>query len=199
MTNRSRKTILVFLALGLISCAFGVQQAKASNVITFAGGVELGDIHGNQVFSVNDATQVIGWLDGGDPPNMPTVESVSGVFATFGVMVGDSVTFTPTWSFNSGPISMFWQVDGFTFHLVASQVVFQPDGFVSVSGSGYITGPNDYRQGGNFRFTSQDDPADGVFSFSMSSIPDGGATVALLGLSLAGIEGIRRKLRRKQS
>ena len=39
-----------------------------------------------------------------------------------------------------------------------------------------------------------------MFSFSASSnIPDGGATVALLGLSLAGIEGIRRKLMKKKS
>ena len=30
-------------------------------------------------------------------------------------------------------------------------------------------------------------------------LPDGGATVALLGLALAGIEGIRRKLRRAKS
>jgi hypothetical protein len=196
--NRLSKTILVFLALGLISCAFCVQQAQAdSNVITFAGGLELGDIHGNQVYSVNDATQVIGWLD--EMNNAPTVQSVSGVFFTFGVMVGDSVMFTPTWSFNSGPITAFWQVDGFTFHLVASQVVFNNFGFLSVSGSGYITGPEGYRQGGGFRFTTQDDPANGVFSFSMSSIPDGGATVALLGLALAGIEGIRRKLRRTKS
>ena len=50
-------------------------------------------------------------------------------------------------------------------------------------------------------FSAQDDPADGVFSFSGASeaIPDGGATVALLGLALAGIEGIRRKLRRAKS
>ena len=38
-----------------------------------------------------------------------------------------------------------------------------------------------------------------MFSFSAASIPDGGATVALLGLSLAGIEGIRRKLMRKRA
>jgi hypothetical protein len=30
----------------------------------------------------------------------------------------------------------------------------------------------------------------------ISAVPDGGATVALLGLALAGIEGMRRKLKR---
>src|SRR5215467_4872947 len=85
MKNRSSKTILVFFALGLISCAFCVQQAQADsiNVITFAGGAELNS------GSVNTATQVIGWLDENNAP--PTVESVSGVFATFAT-VGDFVT-----------------------------------------------------------------------------------------------------------
>ena len=58
MKNRSSKTILVFLALGLISCAFCVQQAQAvptTGAITFAGGVTL------DTASVNTATQVTGW------------------------------------------------------------------------------------------------------------------------------------------
>ena len=190
MKNRSSKTILVFLALGLISCAFCVQQAQAvQNVITFAGGVEL------DAGSVNDATQVIGWLD--ELGNRPTVESVSGVFAAF-ANVGDSVTFTPTWSFESGPIAMFWTVDGFTFDLVVSHILFQGDGFLAVYGTGLITG-HGYTSSGTWRFSTQDDPANGVFSFSASTVPDGGATIALLGLSLAGIEVIRRKLRRAKS
>jgi hypothetical protein len=195
MKNRSSKTILVFLALGLISCAFGVQQAQASGVITFAGGAELGDVNGNQVYSVNDATQVIGWLD--EDGNRATVQSVSGVFANF-AQVGDFVDFTSAWSFESGPIDMFWQVDGFTFNLVVSHILFQADGFLAVWGKGLITG-HGYTSGGNWRFSTQDDPADGVFSFSASTVPDGGATVALLGLSLAGIEVVRRKLRKAKS
>ena len=188
MKNRSSKTILVFLALGLISCAFCVQQAQAdsNNVITFAGGAELNS------GSVNTATAVTGWLD--ENGFGPTVQSVSGVFAAF-VGVGDTVTFTPTWTFNSGFVAAFWTVDGFTFSLIASNIVFQGDGFVSVSGTGTITG-NGYHSNGTWSFSAQDDPSNGVFSFSATTAPDGGATVALLGLSLAGIEVIRRKLRR---
>ena len=195
MKNRSSKTISVFFALGLISCAFGVQQAQAAGVITFAGGAELGDLDGNPVNSVNDATQVIGWLDEGG--NRPTVQSVSGVFAQF-AQVGDFVDFTPTWSFDSGSITAFWQVDGFTFDLIASQITYQDNGFVSVWGTGTITG-NGYTAPGTWRFSTQDDPSNGVFSFSASTVPDGGATVALLGLALAGIEVIRRKSKRTQS
>ncbi|MFZ0917274.1 MAG: VPDSG-CTERM sorting domain-containing protein [Candidatus Udaeobacter sp.] len=192
MKNRSCKTILVFLALGLISCAFCVQQAQADpiqNVITFAGGAELNS------GSVNTATAVTGWLD--EMGNGPTVQSVSGVFAQF-ANVGDTVTFTPTWSFNSGPIAMFWTVDGFTFDLIASHIIYQANGFLAVYGNGTITG-HGYNKSGTWRFSTQDDSSNGVFSFSASTVPDGGATVALLGLALAGIEGIRRKLIKKRS
>ena len=74
MKNRSSKTILVFFALGLISCALCVQQAQAvptTGVITFAGGVTL------DTGTVNTATQVTSWV------GTPTVESVSGSFAGF--------------------------------------------------------------------------------------------------------------------
>jgi len=189
MKNRSSKTILVFFALGLISCAFCVQQAQATsiNVITFAGGAELNS------GSVNTATQVTGWLD--ENLALPTVESASGVFSG---LDGATVMFTPTWSFNSGAIAAFWTVDGFTFNLIASHIVYQDNGFLSVVGSGTIIG-NGYNSTGTWRFSTQDDPSNGVFTFSGSTVPDGGATVALLGLALAGVEGIRRKLRRAKS
>jgi len=189
MKNRSSKTILVFFALGLIGCALCVQQAQAvpiTGAITFAGGATLDSV------TVNTATQVTGWVD-------PTVQSVSGSFA--GVGVGDSVMFTASWSFNSGPIALFWQVDGFTFNLIASHIVSQGGGFLNVSGTGTITGPGFDATAGTWTFNSQDDGAGGVFSWSggSQSLHDGGATVALLGLALTGIEGIRRKLTRAKS
>ena len=194
MKNRSSKTILVFFALGLISCALCVQQAQAAYMnaaINFAGGVEL------NTGSVNTASQVTGWLDEGG--FMPTVQSASGSFAG---LAGAFVTFTSSWSFNSGPIALFWQVGGFTFNLIASNIVFQGGGFLAVSGTGTISG-NGYATttGVTWSFTVQDDSSNGVFSFSAGSeaIPDGGATVALLGVALAGIEGTRRKLMRAKS
>ena len=193
MKNRSSKTILVFFALGLISCAFCVQQAQAipvSGAITFAGGVTLNNT------SVNTASAVTGWLDEGN--NLPTVESSSGSFAG---LDGQTVTFAPSWSFNSGAVMSFWSVGGFTFDLIASHIVFQGGGFLAVYGTGSITGNGFNDQFVSWNFSVQDDPSNGIFSFSAGSesTPDGGVTVALLGLSLAGIEGIRRKLRRKQS
>ena len=124
MKNRSSKTILVFFALGLISCAFCVQQAQANSVygvITFAGGVEL------NTATVNTATRVTGWLDG--DMNMPTVESVSGNLDYY-VNAGDTATFAHPWTFGSG-VAALWQVDGFTFDLIASNIAFQGSGFLS--------------------------------------------------------------------
>ena len=187
MKKRPSKTILVFFALGLISCALCVQQAQAvplhlNGAITFAGGVTLDQP------SVNNATEVTSWVD-------PTVQSASGSFAAF-VTTGDPVTFTPTWFFNSTAIPAFWTVDGFTFSLIASSISSQGGGFVNVVGTGTISG-NGFGPGfANWNFTTQDPSSGGVFSFSGASqaTPDGGATVVLLGLGLAGIEGIRRKL-----
>ena len=181
----------VFLALGLISCALCVQQAQAVPItgsITFAGGVEL------DTGTVNTATKVTGWLDENNA--IPTVQSASGSFAG---LVGATVTFAFPWSFNSGPIALFWQVGGFTFNLIASHIVSQTgNGFLTVSGTGTISGNGFTPTSGTWTFSVQDDASNGVFSFSGGSqaTPDGGATVALLGLALAGIEGTRRKLRR---
>ena len=193
MKNRSSKTILVFLALGLISCALCVQQAQAvpiTGAITFAGGVTL------DTGTVNTATKVLTWLD--ESGDMPTVQSGSGSFAG---LDGQTVTFAPSWSFNSGAVMSFWSVGGFTFDLIASHIVFQGGGFLAVYGTGSITGNGFNDQFVSWSFSAQDDPSNGIFSFSGGSeaIPDGGATVALMGLALAGIEGIRRKLRRAKS
>jgi hypothetical protein len=190
MTKRSSKTILVFFALGLLSCALCVKQAQAvpiTGAITFAGGVTLDQP------SVNNATEVTSWVS-------PTVFSASGSFAAF-VTTGDSVTFTPLWFFNSPAIPAFWTVDGFTFSETASFVVSQGGGFVNVVGTGTISGNGFGPTTAIWTFTAQDPSAGGVFSFSGSSqgTPDGGATVLLLGLGLVGIEGIRRKLMRAKS
>src|SRR4029077_3621142 len=182
MKSRSSKRILIFLALGLISCALCVQQAQAvplTGAITFAGGVEL------DTDTVNTASQVMTWLD--ESGAMPTVQSASGSFAG---LAGATAIFAFPWIFGSGQAAL-WTVGGFTFNLLASSIDFQGGGFLNVSGEGIITG-NGSSGSVYWNFTVQDDPSNGVFSFSAANqIPDGGATVALLGLALAGIEGIR--------
>jgi hypothetical protein len=50
---------------------------------------------------------------------------------------------------------------------------------------------------GNFNFSVQGNNAAANFSWSsdVSSVPEGGAAIALLGLSLLGLEGARRRMK----
>jgi hypothetical protein len=200
------KTILAVLVSGLISCALFGQQAQAvpmvqvSGHITFAGTVTL------NTTSAATATAVVagGWHGAAGTGN-PEVMSRDGDFATF-VANGAPVTFTALqWNFNSGAIPSFWAVGGFTFNLTSSVITSQGgipgvSGFVTVGGSGFVSGNGFASTFGTWSFSTQD-PAAGnppVFSFSASSgtVPDSGSTVALLGLALAGVEALRRKMSR---
>jgi hypothetical protein len=195
------KTILAVLATGLISCALFSQQAQAVPIvghITFAGTVTL------NTGSAGTATAVVagGW-HGTNGTGLPDVMSRDGDFATF-VANGAPVTFTALqWNFNSGAVPSFWAVGGFTFDLTSSIIVFQGGNPASVvvNGSGFISGNGFSSTFGTWSFSTQD-PAAGtppVFSFSASSgtVPDSGSTVAFLGLALAGVEALRRKMSRK--
>ena len=194
------KTILAVLVTGLISCALFSQEAQAVPItggITFAGTVSL------DTSSAGTATAVVagGWHGTGGA-GMPTVQSRDGSFTAF-VALGAPTTFTALqWNFNSGPVTSFWSVGGFTFNLTASSI-FSQGGFpatVTVIGTGIISGNGFTPTVGTWSFSSQD-PSAGqppVFSFSAATgaVPDSGSTVAFLGLALAGVEALRRKMSR---
>lgn len=183
------KTVLAILAAGLAATAFTPQQADAapvSGVITFAGGA---------VFDTMDlatATRVDMFKD-------VTVQSRDGDFTGF-TMPGDSVTMAQPYIFSpSTPTPGLWSVGGFTFDLSSSTVVLQSTSFLLISGTGTISGNGFDATPGTWSFTSQSPSANGVFSFSAvtsgQGVPDGGTTVALLGLAFFGVELARRKLK----
>jgi len=150
------------------------------------------------------ATAVTAWI-------APVVSGVSGTFATpspFAVANGTPVAFAPgTWNFNTvSTINNFWSVGGFTFNLLSSAILSQGgipgvNAFVVVSGTGTVSGNGYTPTTLSWSFTSQD-PASGAnptsWSFSASangaSVPDGGATVMLLGIALSGAALLRKKL-----
>lgn len=82
--------------------------------------------------------------------------------------------------------------------LANSVVVLQTSSFLAITGSGTISGNGFDATPGTWSFTSQSPSASGVFSFSAGSnaqgVPEGGSTVALLGLGLAGVAMLRRKV-----
>jgi len=120
-----------------------------------------------------------------------------GTFAGFGVgtpVVMASYTFDPSTITNG-----LWSVNGFTFNLLSSTVVSRSATFLSVSGTGIITGPAGFdATPGMWAFTSQNAggrPHD-TFSFSANTVaaaPDSGMTLALLGAGLMGLAAFRAK------
>ena len=150
----------LFAAVALLGANVTLEAAPITGNITIRGGAEL------DTGSVNTATKVTGWLNQNGAA--PTVVSRSGAFATY-VPVGASVTMTAPWNLNSGALPALWSVGGFTFDLTTSTIVLQGNGFLSVSGTGTITGHGFNNTPGSWRFSTQDPPSNGVFSFSGST------------------------------
>jgi hypothetical protein len=176
------KLTLAVLAAALVTS--GAQAAMVNGAITFAGGAIF------DTDSLATATRVNTFLD-------VTVQSEDGDFAAF-VADGDTVTMAQPYIFTpSTPTPGLWSVGGFTFDLASSTVVLQNADFLVITGTGTLTGNGFDATEGTWSFTSQSPDADGVFSFSASGdfngVPDGGSTVALLGLGLTGVWMIRRK------
>ena len=161
MNMNMDKTIkrMLFAAVALLGAGVTLEAAPINGSISIKGGAEL------NMSSVNTATKVTGWLNGAGAK--PTVVSRSGNFTTY-VNVGDSVTMAAPWTFGSG-LPALWSVGGFTYNLTASHIVMQGGGFLSVKGTGTITGNGFDDTPGSWTFSTQNPPANGVFSFSAST------------------------------
>lgn len=158
--------------------------------ITFAGGVTL------NTSSAGTATEVLSWTGPGGT-GMPIVISDDGSFS--GIAGGTTGTFASPWSFDSGPLNGLWSIDGFTFDLTSSHIVYQggnPAG-VLVDGIGVISGNGYTAEAMDFSFSTSDPSAAGIFSFQVAagttgSVPDGGTTAMLLGMGILGL-GLLKK------
>jgi hypothetical protein len=178
--------------VGMMAVAFALTQTLQASLITgnigFTGGVTF------DTSSAGTATEVTSWIN-------PIVTLDSGAFTS--IASGSSVTFAKPWTFTSGVVSNFWSVGGFTFELISSAISAQsgtyPNGTVTVTGSGYVSGNGYSSTLMSWSFTAQDpyastDPVAWTFSASGASLPDGGSTVMLLGIALSGAALLRKKL-----
>jgi hypothetical protein len=198
--NMKLKTILkggasLLVAFGLSAVA---HAAQIQGTIDFGGGVKFNDVSlpgstGGYFTAglVLDST--------GDFSSVPAIPQITPVdFAN------DSAG--NEWLWNSGPIDDFWQVGGFTFDLLASQEITtaNPNEALAVLGVGVISGNGFDPTPGVWAFVvtnaGGNDRNNASFTFQASNrtqgVPDGGTTIALLGVSLLGLHGIRRKLAR---
>jgi hypothetical protein len=189
------KTILAVLAIGFISCALFSEQAQATPIqgnINFAGSVQFDTNFAN-------ATRVVTWFDIFNNAGFSSVApGGTGDFA--GIAPGTQATMAQPWIFNpSTPTPGLWSVGVFTFDLLSSTVVTHNAQFLSITGSGIVSGNGFDPTNMEWSFTTQN-LGGTIFSYSANgvAVPDGGSAVALLGLALVGIEVLRRKLHDKE-
>ena len=191
------KTILTLLVIGLVGCGLFSQQAQAGPIV---GGISLAGAYITNTGNVNTATAFTSF------PGV-IVTSVSGSYTGVGTLGSSpavtmngftfnpfSASVTPLWTFMSG-------LSTYSFDLTAITQRQQPgNDTLTLRGTGTlkITGFTD--TAGTWLFTANQ--AGDTFSFSSSNAavaaPDSGSAVALLGIALAGIEGVRRALRARR-
>jgi VPDSG-CTERM motif len=189
------KIFLAAIAIGLLNTGVFCPQAQAAMI---NGDIDFGV--GTIAFDTNSlatATRVKKWTNA-------QVTMTSGDFSS--VALYSPVTLATPWIFTpSTPTNPLWSVGGFSFNLASSVVVTQNAYFLNVSGIGTISGNGFDPTPGLWSFTTTN--ANGkpkssfTFTTDSSAVPtsDGGATIALLGLALTGLEGARRISARHQS
>ena len=185
-TMKLSKTLLAIVAavasVGLLSSA---QATPITGMLNIAGTA---NFNTSSLTTASSATFSDVLVLGGN----------TGDFASFAVgtpVVMASYTFDPSTITNG-----LWSVNGFTFNLLTSTVVSRSSEFLSVSGTGIITGPAGFdATPGVWAFSTQNaggHPHD-TFSFSANTVggavPDGGMTLALLGAGLMGLAAFRAK------
>jgi hypothetical protein len=174
-------------------CA-AAQAATITGSISFASGAAGGVIFG-PTNNLATATSIEAFTQ-------PIVTEASGSFAV--IASGTSVDFTQPYVFApSTPYSPLWTVSGggstFEFILSSTLIAFQSSSFLALEGTGSLTGTGFDPTPGTWRFTSQGPSTGGKFSWSSAvetaarEVPDGGTTLALLGATLLGLHGVRRR------
>ena len=148
--------------------------------------------------NLGNATRVTSW---GTVRATQATGSFAPVVTVFELGVADVATMATPWFFNSGSVTPLWSIAGFSFDLTSSaKNPTSTANFLDVSGSGFMFGNNFTRTAGTWTFNITNAANSSVFSFQSSTaarVPDGGTTVALLGLSFLGLGGISRFVRRK--
>jgi hypothetical protein len=179
----------------MLTCAQSILAVPITGGIGFTGEVTY------DTTSAGTATQVTSWV-------APiTVNSHSGSFSA--VPLGSVATFaSAVWNLDTiSVINNFWAVSGFTFNLVSSSITAHGgtpgvNGFVVVSGTGIVTGPagsgyDPTTLTWNFESSDASMSPGPHWSFTATapvSVPDGGATVMLLGVALSGLALLKKKL-----
>jgi len=165
------------------------------------------------LLSSAQATPITGMLNIGGTATFDTTSLTTAHSATFSdelVLGGNTGTFagfaigTPVvmadYTFDPSTITDgLWSVNGFTFNLLSSTVVSRSATFLSISGTGIITGPAGFdATAGVWAFTSQNAAGHPHYTFwfyekTVGAGPGSGMTLVLLGTGLMGLAAFRAK------
>jgi hypothetical protein len=187
------KNILKIVAVAAVAVAITgtVQAVPITGVIGFAGSATLDNAHANA------ATKVQTW-----GPNAIVLND--GSFASLSSAA--TVSFAQPWTFTSAALPAFWTItDGantYTFNLSSSGVSSTSATSVTIALAGTvlsnIIGLDATAFTGSMTIQDPSSPQQSGFKFSESisfnPVPDGGTTVAMLGMGLTALGLIRRKL-----
>ena len=191
------KTILTVLIIGLLGCGLFSQQAQAVPItggISLAGGfiTDTGNVNTAKAFT--SFSGVIVTSVSGSYTGVPTLGSSPSVTQNPFSFNPFSSSVTPLWTFMSAG-------NTYSFDLTTLTSTQQPgDNTLTLKGTGTLHITNFTDTAGTWVFTANQ--ASDTFSFSSSNAavaPDSGSAVALLGIALAGIEGVRRALRARKA
>jgi VPDSG-CTERM motif len=184
------------LLLALTTLAFAINAHALTGGFSYSGGYAALDAGGNPVMDLTLATQVkFGNIVGGSPSVSRTNGLGTGSFAAIpdGTQVIYNnliLKFLPT---ANTPLVPFFTLPGITFDLnTISRDYVTPMSLV-LNGTGTFTSGSDSSPG---IYTATFNTISGSFSYSASAgvpVPDGGSALALLGMSLVGVEALRRK------
>jgi hypothetical protein len=212
--NYLSRTILALAAAALVAVpgVHATPYGMTGNILV-SGSVAF------NTSSAGTATQLLGW-SGDDGTGNARVDGADGHFLSY---AGASALSGAPWSFGAGDpsaftvapaIAGFLSVGGMTFYMkdwsIQSQVLNNafggknPLGELTISGHGFVSGPDFLTTFGTWIFSTVD--ADGLskatFSFRADAdgvipapVPEGGTTVALLGFGIGALALLRRKLR----
>jgi hypothetical protein len=189
MKNMTKIACVAGVALALTQT---IQATSVTGAIGFGGNVTW------NTSSAATATQVTSFIG-------TQVLSDTGAFASFITPIAPAVFTSSTWNLNDlVTMNSFWTAGGFTFNLLSSSIIAQggtpgANGYVIVNGTGTVTGNGYTPTTVSWSFTAQDpksgtNPDQWTFSASANSVPDGGATVMLLGIALSGAALLKKKL-----
>lgn len=198
------KIATAFVAIALTSAAHAVSLQSIVGEISFVGGAKFNR-------KLETASAVLAWTGVTQSGKPGTTSPTTGDFVS--VALNTPVNFTAPWFFADATPSL-WSVGGFSFDIGSSLVSrTTTNGFTSLSvmGTGMIKKSGFADTPGTFAFSTSGTNTRAILSFSSNSaasggniapprpnqVPDGGATLALLGVSFLGLGGVSRFIRRK--